>query len=286
MAGRTKDHPPPPAPEPLPYPVIDNHCHLDTSMEYGGPSVPEALAAAAAVGVPRIVQVGCDLVSSRFSVQVAEEYEQVVAAVALHPNDAPRYADGQRPETLSEALAEIEQLADSSDRVRAIGETGLDYFRTGAEGRDAQHESFRAHIDIAKRLNKTLMIHDREAHDDVLAILDEVGMPDRVVMHCFSGDADFARECLDRGAWLSFSGTVTFKSSHHLREALNLAPLGKILVETDAPFLTPEPFRGRRNAPYLVPHTVRFIAETTGQNLDSLCKTIENNTFQAFGGVW
>lgn len=284
MSDRRND--PPPAPEPLPYPVIDNHCHLDTAREYGGPTVAEALEASTAVGVPRIVQIGCDLEGSRFAVQTANDFEQIVAGVALHPNEAPRHVDGRRGETLDEALAEIERLARSSDRVRAVGETGLDYYRTPEEGRPAQHESFRAHIDLAKRLDKTLVIHDRDAHDDILAVLDSEGVPDRLVMHCFSGDADFARACLDRGAWLSFAGTVTFKSSEHLRDALRLAPREKILVETDAPFLTPEPYRGRRNASYLIPVTVRYMTEMLGENAENLCRRIEQNTFAAFGGAW
>src|SRR5680860_74310 len=186
-----------------------------------------ALAEAASVGVTRIVQIGCDLPGARWAVQAAQRYDVVVAAVALHPNEAPRLASSGE---LDEAFAEIETLAASSDRVRAVGETGLDYFRTEEEGRDAQHESFRRHIDLAKRLNKTLVIHDRDSHADVIRLLDEEGVPERVVMHCFSGDAAFARECLDRGAWLSFSGTVTFKNAQPLRDALAVTPLDRILV--------------------------------------------------------
>jgi TatD DNase family protein len=170
--------------------------------------------------------------------------------------------------------------------VRAVGETGLDYFRTGPEGRSAQHESFRAHIELARSLDKTLVIHDRDAHEDVVRLIDEVGAPDRWVMHCFSGDAAFARECLDRGAYLSFAGTVTFKNAEPLREALRVAPLDRILVETDAPFLTPMPHRGRTNASFLVPHTVRSMAETRGMDLTELCRAIATNTDAAFGGGW
>ena len=183
-------------------------------------------------------------------------------------------------------MDEIERLASSSDRVRAVGETGLDYFRTGEDGRAAQHESFRRHIDLAKRLGKTLVIHDRDAHDDVLRVLDEEGVPDRFVMHCFSGDADFARACLDRGGWLSFAGTVTFKNAEPLREALRAAPLDRVLVETDAPYLTPMPFRGRPNASYLVPLTVRAMAQTRGDDLEGLCRALDRNTEEAFGGPW
>ena len=271
----------PPAPEPLPHPVADNHCHLDTSRAHGGPEVREALDAAKAVGVTRIVQVGCDLDGSRWAVETANAFDEIVAAVAIHPNEASLLGDG-----LGEALAEIERLAASGPRVRAVGETGLDYYRTGEDGHAAQHESFREHIRIAKRHDKTLVIHDRDAHDDVLKILDEEGAPTRTVMHCFSGDGDFARQCLDRGAWLSYAGTVTFSNAENLREALKLTPRDKILVETDAPFLTPMPHRGSPNASYLIPHTVRFMADLLGISVESLCRDIEANTDRAFGGTW
>ena len=274
----------PQAPEALPHPVVDNHCHLDIARgDDTVVSVDEALALAASVGVRRVVQIGCDLDGARWAVETAETHAGVVAGVALHPNEAPKLASEGR---LGEALSEIERLARSSDRVRAIGETGLDYFRTGPEGRAAQHESFRAHIELACRLDKTLVIHDRDAHEDVVRVIDEVGAPERWVMHCFSGDADFARECLDRGAYLSFAGTVTFKNAERLREALVATPLDRILVETDAPFLTPMPHRGRPNASYLVPLTVRAMALTKGVDLGELCRAIEANTDAAFGGAW
>ncbi len=235
----------PPAPEPLPVPVFDSHTHLDLTLDEGFASVPEAVDAARSVGVDRLVQVGVDVASSRWSVEQAESYDAVVATVALHPNDAPRLSD------LDSALAEIERLA-AHPRVRGVGETGLDYFRTGEDGRKAQHESFRAHIAIAKRFDKTLVIHDRDAHDDILRVLDSEGAPRRVVMHCFSGDEHFARQCVERGFFLSFAGTVTFASAAPLRAAAAVTPLDQLLVETDAPFLTPMPFRGRPNASYLL----------------------------------
>ena len=208
-SGARRDRERPPAPEPLPHPVVDNHCHLDIA-DGDWTATEDAIAAAAAVGVPRIVQIGCDLPGARWAVAAAAEHDALVAGVALHPNEAPRLAEAGR---LDEALAEIERLAAAHDKVRAVGETGLDFFRTGEEGRAAQEESFRRHIDLAKRLDKTLVIHDRDAHDDVLRIVDEEGAPERWVMHCFSGDAAFARRCLDRGAHLSFAGTVTFKNA-------------------------------------------------------------------------
>ena len=274
---------PPPAPEPLPHPVVDNHCHLDIAKGEEWLATEAAIAAAAAVGVPRIVQIGCDLPGARWAVEAARSYDALVAGVALHPNEAPRHAAAG---TLEAALAEIEALASAHDKVRAVGETGLDHFRTGPEGRAAQVESFRRHIDLAKRLDKTLVIHDRDAHEEVLAVLDEEGAPDRWVMHCFSGDADFARRCLDRGAHLSFAGTVTFKNAQPLRDALAIAPRDRVLVETDAPYLTPMPFRGRPNASYLVPLTMRLMAEVRGDDLETLCAAVDANTEAAFGGTW
>ncbi|MFC5675758.1 TatD family hydrolase [Aeromicrobium endophyticum] len=279
----------PEAPEALPSPVVDNHCHLDhraySKGVEGGLLIPvdEALDRAAAVNVTRVVQVGCDLEGSRWAVDTAAAYPSVVAAVALHPNEAPALAAAGE---LDAALAEIDRLAASGDHVRAVGETGLDYFRTGADGREAQHASFREHVRIAKRHDKTLVIHDRDAHDDVLSILDDEGVPERTVMHCFSGDAELARQCVERGAYLSFAGTVTFKNAENLREALRVTPADRILVETDAPFLTPTPHRGRPNASFLIPLTVRFMAGIAGFSVDELCRTIDENTDRAFGGAW
>ncbi|MPZ94161.1 MAG: YchF/TatD family DNA exonuclease [Propionibacteriales bacterium] len=273
----------PALPEPLPYPVVDNHCHLDLGRGPSALPVDEALRLAGSVGVTRIVQIGCDLPGARWAVETAGAYNAVVAGVSLHPNEAPRLAAAG---DLDAALAEIDRLAGSSPRVRAVGETGLDYFRTGPEGVEAQQESFRAHIALAKKHGKTLVIHDRDAHDDVLKVVDSEGAPDRVVMHCFSGDADFARACVERGFWLSYAGTVTFKNAEPLRAALAVTPPDKMLVETDAPYLTPMPHRGRTNASYLVPLTVRAMAVTLGADLAELCRTIDANTDAAFGGPW
>ena len=274
----------PETPERLPFPVVDNHCHMDMPpRDVDVLSVDEALDRAAAVNITRIVQVGCDLPGARWAVKTAQAYDSVVAAVALHPNEAPRLAEAGK---LEEAIAEIDSLAGSGDHVRAVGETGLDYFRTGDEGKEAQHHSFREHIRMAKRHDKALMIHDRDAHADVLEILDDEGIPDRTVMHCFSGDADFARECVERGAFLSFAGTVTFKNAANLREALLVTPRDRILVETDAPFLTPSPHRGQPNASYLIPLTVRLMAETLGISADDLCRDINANSDRAYGGTW
>lgn len=285
MSGPNKSRkgakPRPELPEALPLPVVDNHCHLDIAMG-DWLSVEEALARAIAVNVTRIVQIGCDLRGARWAVETAEQHPEIVAGVAIHPNDAPRLAEKGE---LEAAWAEIAELA-ANPVVRAVGETGLDYFRTGEEGRPVQHESFRRHIQMAKDLDKTLVIHDRDSHDDVLSILGEVGFPDRWVMHCFSGDGDFARRCLDAGGYLSFAGPVTFRANEDLRDALRLAPQDRILVETDAPYLTPLPHRGQPNASYLIPLTVRFMAATRGEDLGELCRAINENTDTAFGGHW
>jgi TatD DNase family protein len=269
----------PPAPAPLQVPVADSHCHLDiATSEDDRLEVDQALARSAAVGVPRIVQIGCDLPGARWAVETARRYADVVAGVALHPNEAPRLAEAG---TLDAALAEIDALA-ADDAVRAVGETGMDFYRTGPDGRAVQEESFRAHIEMAKKHGKALVIHDRDSHDDVLRILEDAGPPDRVVFHCFSGDTAMAEHCVRRGWWLSFAGTVTFKNAQGLRDALAVTPLDRVLVETDAPFLTPSPYRGRPNASYLVPHTVRAMAEVLGVGEDSLCTAIAANTEAAF----
>ena len=276
---RTRDTTYPPAPEPLAVAVADSHCHLDIRDGQTWLDVGQALDMAAAVGVNRIVQIGCDLPSARWSVEAANSHSRVLAAVALHPNEAPRLADlGE----LDDALVEIAQLA-THERVRAVGETGLDYFRTDENGRAAQHASFKQHIAIAKEVGKPLVIHDREAHDDVLLILEEVGAPEVVVMHCFSGDAAFARQCVDRGFYLSFAGTVTFKNAQSLRDALAVTPLSQVLVETDAPFLTPAPFRGRPNASYLIPHTIRAMATALDVSEAEVAQAISDNSDRVFG---
>ncbi|MCW2543856.1 MAG: TatD-related deoxyribonuclease [Frankiales bacterium] len=262
---------PPPAPEPLPIAVADSHCHLDIM----GGDVVAQLEAARAVGIDTVIQVGVDVASSQLAAALALEHESVWAAVALHPNEAGRGM------ATPQALAEIATLA-QLPQVRAVGETGLDHFRTGPEGQGMQEASFRAHIQIAKDSGKTLVIHDRDAHDDVLRVLSDEGAPETVVFHCFSGDAAMARVCADAGYYLSFAGPVTFKPNDALREAAVLCPLDRLLVETDAPFLTPMPYRGRPNAPYLVPLTVRCLAATRGVGLEELCEAIAANGRRAF----
>jgi len=238
------------------------------------------LADAAAVNVTRVVQIGCDLPGAAWAVDAAERFDSVVAGVALHPNEAPRLAAGA---TLDDALTEIDRLAASSDRVRAVGETGLDHFRTAEDGHAVQEASFRAHVEMARRHAKALVIHDRDAHADVLRVLDDGPLPERVVFHCYSGDVEMARHCAGRGWFLSFAGTVTFANAGTVRSALAVTPLDRVLVETDAPFLTPHPYRGRPNGSYLVPVTVRKIAEVLQTDLDTTCAALQRNTEEAFG---
>lgn len=268
----------PPAPEPLAVPVYDNHAHLE--IEDGvGLSLDEQLERAGAVGVIGVVQAGGDIESSRWSAWAASAHPRVLAAVAIHPNEAPVYAERGM---LDEAIAAIDELA-SQPRVRAIGETGLDFFRTGEDGFDAQYASFEAHIALAKKHAIAMQIHDRDAHDAVLKTLHRVGAPERTVFHCFSGDAEMARVAAERGYWLSFAGNVTFKNAQNLRDALAVTPRNRILVETDAPFLTPAPHRGRPNAPYLIPVTMRFLASELGVDLDELCAQVAANTLEVYG---
>ena len=281
-----------PHPDPLPVAVVDNHTHLDVRRRdvadaiapEGGEQrstddVAAALASAASVGVDRVVQVGCDLESARFTVDQVDRHPSMLGAVALHPNEIPALAEAGE---LQSAWDEIERLA-AHPRVRAIGESGLDYFRTGPEGHAVQQESFRWHIDLAKRTGKELQIHDRDSHDDVLRILAEEGAPETTVLHCFSGDLAMARECVERGYLLSFAGTLTFKSAGGLREALAHAPIEQVLAETDAPYLTPTPERGRANAPYLLPHTVRVMARTLGVDVPTMCAAISANSERVYG---
>jgi TatD DNase family protein len=262
--------------------VPDSHCHLDIAYDsdkHGpGLSVPEALEHARAVGVARVVQVGYDLESSRWGVGVAHDHPQVVAAVALHPNEAPRLAASG---SFDAAFDQIAALA-RDERVHAVGETGLDHFRTGPDGRAAQEESFRRHIALAKEVGRTLVIHDRDAHDDVVRVLLSEGAPERVVFHCFSGGPELARVCAQHGWFMSFAGPVTFKANEHLRDALVEAPAELVLVETDAPFLAPLPFRGRPNASYMIPITLRRMAEVRGVDVADLGLAVADATARAF----
>ena len=274
-----KDRTYPAAPEPLAVPVYDNHAHLEIADGDQPMSLKTQLDRAEAVGVVGVVQASGDIESSRWAVEAAASDPRVLAAVAIHPNDAPTYAEEGR---LDEALAVIDELA-AHPRTRAIGETGLDFFRTEPERRAPQFASFEAHIALAKKHGIAMQIHDRDAHEAVLETLTRVGAPERTVFHCFSGDEAMARVCADAGYYLSFAGNVTFKNAQNLRDALKVTPLDRLLVETDAPFLTPVPLRGRPNAPYLVPLTVRFLAAELDIEVDELCAQLAENTLRVYG---
>jgi len=279
--GARRDLSYPPLPEALTVPVYDNHAHLE--IEDGGPDgaldYREQLDRASSVGVRGVVQASGDLETSRWTADAAAREPRMLGAVALHPNEAPRYVDSGQ---FDDAMAELHELA-RRPRVRAIGETGLDFFRTGEDGRAAQQASFEAHIALATELGLALQIHDRDAHRDVVETLLRVGAPERTVFHCFSGDAELARLCTEQGWYLSFAGTVTFKNAHGLREALEVAPRNRLLVETDAPFLAPHPLRGRPNSPYLIPITLRAMAQHLGTDASMLAAQIASNTEQVYG---
>jgi TatD DNase family protein len=262
-------------PDPLPRPALDSHTHLDMIKL----PVGRVVAAARAAGIARILTVGTDLESSRWSARCADEHDGVYAAAAIHPNDTgSAVASGSAAE---DVLAEIETLA-RRPRVVAVGETGLDYYRDRAAP-GAQRWWFREHIKIAKRTGKALMIHDREAHADVLRILEEEGPPPRVVFHCFSGDAAMAKRCAEAGYVMSFAGNVTFGNAQQLRDAAAAAPPGLLLAETDAPFLTPVPNRGRPNSPAMTAYTLRCLAEVKGMDLGDLCDTVTATAARVFG---
>jgi TatD DNase family protein len=277
--NRDIDRPRAPLPEPLPVPTVDAHAHLEivTDAAFDSKEVADVIAEAKSVNVDRIVQVGYSAEQSRWCVNAAEKWNtSVLAAVALHPNEAPVVED------LDADLKIIEQLA-QHPRVRAIGETGLDYFRTPTELRARQQESFKWHIDLAKRMNKALVIHDRDSHDDVLSVLSEVGAPEKTIFHCFSGDVEMAKICIERGYVLSFAGTLTFKNAPELREAVKLVPLDQLLVETDSPFLAPTPHRGAGNTPAQIANIVRAMATERNQDLAELASALSDNAERIFG---
>jgi TatD DNase family protein len=268
-----------PLPEPLPVPVADAHAHIEivTNDAPDSDAVRKVLDEAQSVGVDRIVQVGYSAEQSQWCAALADLYPgRVLAAVALHPNEAPVVED------LAADMAIIERLA-HMPRVRAIGETGLDYFRTPPELRGVQQDSFKWHIELAKKTNKALVIHDRDSHEDVLSVLLEVGAPEKTVFHCFSGDVEMAKTCIERGYILSFAGTMTFKNAPALREAVKLVPHEQLLVETDSPFLAPTPHRGMQNTPAQIPTIVRAMAAERGQDLAELCDALSKNTERVFG---
>ena len=273
----------PPAPEPLAGEVFDSHCHLDAMAHRAGLAARDQPAGAdfvatvateaAAVGISRLVNVGCELGEWQSAVQ-ATAHPAVYAALAVHPTEVAGLTDAD--------YDRLERLL-GHPKVVAVGETGLDYYwqRTTP---DEQQEHFRRHIELAKRVDKPLVVHDRDAHADVLRVLAEAGAPPAgVIFHSFSGDADMAAECVRRGYLLSFSGVLTFKNAPALRAAAEVTPLERMLVETDAPFLTPHPFRGKANSPYLVPYTVRALAQVKNVSETVVCDTISATGARVLG---
>ena len=268
-----------PLPEPLPAPTVDTHAHMEiiTDTAPDSPEVAEVIAEAKSVNVNRIMQVGYSAEQSAWCVAAAEKWNtSVLAAVALHPNEAPVV------ENLEADWAVIAKLAEHP-RVRAIGETGLDYFRTPPELRARQQESFKWHIELAKKTKKALVIHDRDSHDDVLSVLLEVGAPEKVIFHCFSGDVEMAKTCIERGYVLSFAGTLTFKNAPALRDAVKLVPINQLLVETDSPFLSPMPHRGALNTPAQIANIVRAMAVERDADLGELASALGDNAERLFG---
>ncbi len=277
--NRDIDRPRAPLPEPLPVATIDAHAHLEivTNTSADSVEVGDVIEEARSVGIDRIVQVGYSAQQSQWCVDAATKWDTaVLAAVALHPNEAPVVQD------LAADLKIIETLA-QHPRVRAIGETGLDYFRTPPELRGVQQDSFKWHIELAKKTGKALVIHDRDSHDDVLSILLEVGAPDKTIFHCFSGDEEMAKTCIERGYILSFAGTLTFKNAPALREAVKLVPIDQLLVETDSPFLSPMPNRGALNTPANIATIVRAMAAERNQDLGELANALSDNGERIFG---
>ena len=276
--NRDLDRQPAPLPEPLNVNCVDAHAHIEI-ITNGAPDAPEVgkvLADAKSVGIDRVVQVGYSAEQSEWGVKLAEHWPNVLAAVALHPNEVPVVED------LEADLSRIEKLS-THPRVRAIGETGLDFFRTEPALQERQKYSFRRHIELAKKVNKALVIHDRDAHRAVLDLLIEEGAPEKTIFHCYSGDAEMARECIENGYILSFAGTLTFKNAPALREAVKLVPIDQLLVETDSPFLAPMPHRGSLNTPAQIPTILRFMAEERGDDVDELANAISNNCELLFG---
>ena len=273
----SRNRPAPPPPEPLP-PLVDAHTHLDACGARTAEDVRAILDRAQSVGVQAAVTIADDLDSARWVTNASGWDDRLYAAVALHPTRAAALDDPAR--------AELEQLA-AAPRVVAIGETGMDLYwpgkLDGCAAPEVQREAFAWHIDLAKRTGKPLMIHNRDADDEVLDVLRAEGPPEKVIFHCFSSGPEMARACLEAGWLLSLSGTVSFRNAHELRAAAALIPPGQLLVETDAPFLTPHPFRGAPNEPYCLPYTVRALAELLGRPAQDLAAETAQTARRVYG---
>ncbi|WP_420712829.1 TatD family hydrolase [Gordonia sp. MP11Mi] len=278
MSSSKKDRRKTPPPDPVPLPgLIDAHTHLAACGGRTAEAVRAILDHAEAVGVSHVVTVADDMVDARWAVAAAHWDPRAYAAVGLHPTHAADLDDTAR--------AELEEMV-TDERVVAVGETGLDYYWTSRSDDCAdpatQRDAFAWHIDLAKRTGKALMIHNRDADRDLLDVLAAEGSPDTVVMHCFSGDRHIAAECVDRNYYLSFSGTVTFGNSDELRVAADVTPAELMLVETDAPFLTPHPYRGQPNQPYCLPYTARVLASVKGFDDHEMAAVLAANTRRAY----
>ncbi|OKH62511.1 DNAase [Mycobacterium sp. SWH-M3] len=277
MGVSSKRREKPPAPEPL-APLVDAHTHLDACGAQTAADVRAIVDRAAAVGVGQVVTIADDLAAAQWAVTATEADDRVYAAVALHPTRADALTD--------EARAELERLA-VHPRVVAVGETGMDLYwpgkLDGCATPEQQREAFAWHIDLAKRTGKPLMIHNRDADDDVLDVLRAEGAPPTVIFHCFSSGPEMAKTCVEAGWVLSLSGTVSFRNAHDLREAARLIPEGQLLVETDAPFLTPHPYRGAPNEPYCLPYTVRALAELLGRPAQDVATETAATAVRVYG---
>ncbi|WP_314455449.1 TatD family hydrolase [uncultured Actinomyces sp.] len=306
MGSRKRDRswPPADAVVPLVAPVTDNHTHLPVAADAGGPGAEAPLTAAelveraAAVGVTRVVTSACEVTTWEESLALARDLPGVRVALAVHPNEAVLHAgvretgpDGLAPraqehhtEPIESAIARLEEtLKAHADVVVAVGESGLDFFRTGEKGAAAQREAFRAHIALAKELDLPLQIHDRDAHSACVEVLEADGAPERTVFHCFSGGAELAAVCAERGWYASIAGPLTYPANGSLREAVADLPDELLLVETDAPYLPPKRWRGRPNASYLMGDTVRFLAEQRGLGEGEFCRRLQATTEVVYG---
>ncbi|CAM2839115.1 TatD family hydrolase [Actinomyces slackii] len=303
-AKRDRSWPPADAVAPLPAPVTDNHAHLPVPGDEGGPgsqaplSAAELVDRARAAGVTRIVTSACETTAWEPSLELARSLPGVRTALAIHPNEAVVHAgvreigpDGLAPrvmdhhgEGLDQALSRLEAtIRANRDHVVAVGESGLDFFRTGPAGAAVQRESFRAHIALAKELDLPLQIHDRDAHGACLEVLLADGAPQRTVFHCFSGGVELARACAEHGWYASIAGPITYPANEDLRSAVRQIPESLLLVETDAPYLPPTPWRGRPNGSYLMGATVRFLAEARGRDLRDFCLGLQARTESVYG---
>ncbi|MEX2551505.1 MAG: TatD family hydrolase [Actinomycetota bacterium] len=247
---------------------VDTHCHLDSLNG----DLAAFLERAWNAGVEHLVTIGTDPESSRTAIGLAERHDRVWAAVGVHPHDAENFN--------GDAADAIEEMA-GHDRVVAVGEVGMDFYRDYA-GAEAQDRTFRAQIQVAKRVNKPMVMHIRDAFDEVLAVLGEVGPPERLIFHCFSGNVANARQALRLGGYVSFAGNVSYRNAEPLRDAARAVPLDRLLVETDSPYLAPHPHRGKPNEPSYVPKVGAALAAALGQPVEEVAEATSANARRVF----